>query len=163
MPPPNNNNITSLLVVFLVTDPSHISMVAPESLSPSLILKSPASAVTGLGHEPPMPLALQSGNNGGTCPLHRLPATVVWRRWQRACPPRPHRPPAPARGPVTVRPAQLTPGRGTTTTTFRRLSHLVLLLLLLVQRHQKPAAAPAPAEPTFPPLSSKFLPVLHSS
>ena len=119
-------NITSLLVSFsLFTKPFNTSTANSITF---FRLRSRASAVTGLAHELPMPLALA---NNGTCRLHRLPATAVSRRRWRACP-RPHR----RHRPVGLSCAQLTPGRGTTTTL---LSHLVLL----VQRHQRPAAAPA--------------------
>ena len=62
---------TSLLVVFLFTAPFNISMVAPESLSPSLIFKQ-VSAVTGLGHEPPMPLAIIMVAPAGCIDCRRL-------------------------------------------------------------------------------------------
>ena len=142
-------NITSLLVSFsLFTKPFHTSTAHSITF---FRLRSRVSAVTGLGHELPMPLALA---NNGTCRLHRLPATAVSRRRWRACP-RPHR----RHRPVGLSCAQLTPGRGTTTTppagfpTWCSWCNATKDLRL----HQPAERACPPA-----PLSSKFLPALHS-
>ena len=74
-------HITSLLVSFsLFTKPFNTSTAHSITF---FRLRSRVSAVTGLGHELPMPLALA---DNGTCRLHRLPATAVSRRRWRACP-----------------------------------------------------------------------------
>ena len=149
-------HITSLLVFFpLFTKSVNISTAHTITFFCfRLILKVEPQlcpAVSGLGHELPMPLALA---NNGTCRLHRLPATAVSRRRWRACP-RPHR----RHRPVGLSCAQLTPGRGTTTTppagfpTWCSWCNATKDLRL----HQPAERACPPA-----PLSSKFLPALHS-
>ena len=142
--PSTHLSISQWLHPITFSCPSLILEVHPQLCLPK--------AVTGLGHELPMPLSLVATN--ATCRLHRLPATAVSRRRWRACP-RPHR----RHRPVGLSCAQLTPGRGTTTTppagfpTWCSWCNATKDLRL----HQPAEGACPPA-----PLSSKFLPALHS-